>query len=149
MKGSRDHVLVVDNDRDFLITIECLLENQGLDTTITWDMKEALDLLASQQFEIVLVGHHPPELDASEILPLLRQAPKSPPCLVLQPTSRMSPINRVFLSQGASAVLCKWHYDEIAEHVRKCLAQALDKDKDADKDNDCRSGDGKPCNQAA
>lgn len=127
MKGSRIHVLVVDIDLDFLITIERLLEDQGLDTTVTWDIKEALELLASKQFEFVLVGHHPPELNASEILPHLGRAR---PYLIVQPTSRMSPDSRIFLSQGAKGVLCKWHYDEITEQVKKCVTQAQDEDTD-------------------
>ncbi len=67
MEESRNHVLVIDIDDDFLIGIQRLLEDQGFDTTITWDVSEALDLLVSEQFEVIVVGHHPPELHASEI----------------------------------------------------------------------------------
>jgi DNA-binding response OmpR family regulator len=123
MEELRNHVLVIDIDDDFLIGIERLLEDQGFDTTITWDVNEALDLLASKQFEVVLVGHHPPELHASEILRHMQGARKAPSCLVVQSSGLVSPDSRFFLSQGARGVLCKWHHGDIAERIKKCLAQ--------------------------
>jgi DNA-binding response OmpR family regulator len=126
MQGPRNHVLVIDIDDDFLIAIERLLEDQGFDTATTWDVKEAARRLASEPFEVVLVCHHPPELNASDILPHLREVRKSSSYLVLQPTSGISPESHFFLSQGAKGVLCRWHPDDIVKHVRACLAEAQD-----------------------
>ena len=127
MEGPRNHVLVVDTNQDFLITVERLLEEQGLDTTTIWSVREALALLDSRHFEAVLIGHHPPELDASEILLYSAKAGTPSAFFVLQPIRRESAENGIFLSQGAREVLCKWPCDDLVERVRKCLVQPVGK----------------------
>jgi CheY-like chemotaxis protein len=122
MRDSRKFALVIDIDVEFLLAIERLLEDHGVDTTTTWDVQEGLKLLASKSFDVVLVSHHPPEVHASEIL--RSNGVGAPAYLVLQPTSRMLPDSRIFLAQGAQAVLHKWSQDEILQQVRRCLAGA-------------------------
>jgi CheY-like chemotaxis protein len=122
MRDSRKFALVIDIDVEFLLAIERLLEEHGVDTTTTWDMREGLRLLSSKPFDVVLVCHHPPEVHASEIL--RSNGAGAPAYLVLQPTSRVLPDSRVFLAQGAQAVLHKWSQDEILQQVKRCLAGA-------------------------
>jgi CheY-like chemotaxis protein len=126
MDGPRTCVLVVDIDDQFLIAIERLLENQGFNTTTTWDPNEALERLSSQPFEVVLVGHHPPELHASDILQHIQRSGQSAACFVLQPAARIFSDLRFFLSQGARGVLCKRDHADIAEEVRKSVTSAAD-----------------------
>jgi len=61
-------VLILDTDPDTLITLQEVLEHAKVDTTITWDEAEARQLLAANSFDLLIVGHHPPELDAAAIL---------------------------------------------------------------------------------
>jgi CheY-like chemotaxis protein len=124
MDGPRTCVLVVDFDDQFLIDIERLLENQGFNTTTTWDPKEALERLSSHPFEVILVGHHPPELHASDILQHIQSSGRSAACFVLQPATRISSDDQFFLSQGARGVLCKRDHSDIAEQVRKSVTSA-------------------------
>lgn len=61
-------VLILDTDPDALITLQQVLEHAKVDTTITWDEAEARQLLAARSFDLLIVGDHPPELDAAAIL---------------------------------------------------------------------------------
>lgn len=61
-------VLILDTDPDVLITLQQVLEHAKLDTTITWDEAEARQLLHTRSFDLVLIGDHPPEVDALAIL---------------------------------------------------------------------------------
>ncbi len=61
-------VLILDTDPDTLITLQQVLEQAKVDTTITWDETEARRLLHTRSFDLVLIGDHPPELDAAAIL---------------------------------------------------------------------------------
>jgi CheY-like chemotaxis protein len=122
MDGARTCVLVIDIDDQFLIAIERLLENQGFHTITTWDPNEAMERVSAQPFDVVLVGHHPPELHASDILRHIQRSGKSAACFVLQPAARVSSDHRFFLSQGARGVLCKRDHADIAEEVRKSVS---------------------------
>jgi len=61
-------VLILDIDPETLITLQQVLEHANVDTTITWDESEARQLLAAGSFDLVIIGDHPPELDAARIL---------------------------------------------------------------------------------
>jgi len=61
-------VLILDTDPDTLIILQQMLERAKVDTTITWDEAEARQLLAARSFDLLIVGDHPPELDAAAIL---------------------------------------------------------------------------------
>ena len=61
-------VLILDTDPDALITLQHVLEEAEIDATITWDEAEALQLLGTARFDLVLIGDHPPKLDAAAIL---------------------------------------------------------------------------------
>jgi len=61
-------VLILDTDPETLIRLQQVLEHANVDTSITWDEAEARQLLAAGSFDVVIIGDHPPELDAARIL---------------------------------------------------------------------------------
>ena len=73
LKASEVHgvfgrILVLDFDESTLIRLEQFLEEAGFDTTTTWDINEALLLLETKSFDLIVVGDHPPEIDAYAML---------------------------------------------------------------------------------
>jgi CheY-like chemotaxis protein len=61
-------VLILDSDPHTLITLQHALEQVEIDTTVTWDEAEACQLLETSHFDLILLGDHPPELNAAVIL---------------------------------------------------------------------------------
>jgi hypothetical protein len=61
-------VLILDTDPDTLLSLQRVLEHANFDTTISWDETEARRLLAGGSFDLIIIGDHPPELDAAAIL---------------------------------------------------------------------------------
>lgn len=49
-------VLIVDNDEIALIELERVLEGAGFNTTTTWDVNEAVQLLSTTDYDHILVG---------------------------------------------------------------------------------------------
>ena len=77
-------VLVLDTDPETLIPLQQVLEQAEIDTTITWDEMEAWQLLGDGGFDLLLVGDHPPELDAAAILNNLSFRGTCPPVFILR-----------------------------------------------------------------
>jgi CheY-like chemotaxis protein len=50
----KSRVLVVDDERNVLLTYHMLLEQQGYDTTATLTAKEAIRLIENQEFDLLL-----------------------------------------------------------------------------------------------
>jgi DNA-binding NtrC family response regulator len=116
MNARPKRILVLDASEHVLINLERLLEEKGFDTTTTWDMHDALEGLARRHYDLLLVGEHPPAVDAGEILRQLQYKRLNTPTLVLLP--EVYPFEPEYLySLGACEVLAEWQYSEVVEHV--------------------------------
>ena len=71
MNGQQDRqsrILIVDNDDRALSSLETLVRKEGFDTRTTWSGREALALIESRPFDVVLVDDHLPDLYHGEFL---------------------------------------------------------------------------------
>ncbi len=113
VKGSKRRILIVDVDKYVLMRLEQQLEDNGFETTTTWDLDAAMGLLTREHFDLLVVAHHPPQCNALEALQLLGSA-SGCPCLVLYSAAEYPFEQEHLRSLGAAAVLCKWGTDPLA-----------------------------------
>jgi DNA-binding response OmpR family regulator len=121
MNPSRKRILVADCHEDVLIILEGLLEDAGFDTTIVWTAKEALKLLDSQPFDLVLVNEYLPDAECEEVLTALRKKAVETPCIVMQPSPPEIIDFTRFEALGVKDIVCKHSFRRIVEIVRECL----------------------------
>src|SRR5438874_576621 len=77
-------VLVVDDEPSVLFTYRMILEQEGYKTTAVASAREALELLASNQFHIVLCDYSLEEKHTGfEVIEAARQRRKDLPCVLL------------------------------------------------------------------
>ncbi len=118
----RKQVLLVDNQEDVLVMLEHALETDGYETTTAWSGRQALDLLARRNFDLVVLDDHLSDSDAEELLGLLSSCFRGTPVIVTQnPGGNGGAVQR-YLSLGACAVACKWRPREVRERVDEVLA---------------------------
>lgn len=121
MSGPEQNILILDSDSEFLIALEQVLEEEGFNTTTTWDAREAIAMLASARFDALLVGEHPPEVKSADLLKRLQARPRGLPCIVMQ-SAALHPFEAQYLcALGAYAVVPKWKHKAIAERLRQIL----------------------------
>jgi CheY-like chemotaxis protein len=118
MDRLRKKILILDYDERVLIDLERVLEDEGFETTTTWDTREALELVAHRDFDLLLLGDHPPEVRSTELLNTLRSRPISAPCIVLQTAARCPFEGQYLCWLGAHAVMPKWEYRDIVAKIR-------------------------------
>jgi len=129
MAGHRKTALIVDLDESALISLQSILEDDGVDTTTTWDTGEALTLLRAGHYDVVLVAEHPPEICCSVFLRQLRGRGERIPVVLLQSTPR-HPFETPYLkSLDTYAVLPKYDRQAIAEAVRRCTTRFMQLDQ--------------------
>ena len=103
--GGHNHVLIVENDETVLDTLESLARSEGFDPRTTWSGREALALLQSQPFDLVLVDSHLPDIYYGEFLKLASRHTRS---LVVMQSGRPMPSSlRRHKMLGASDVVDK------------------------------------------
>lgn len=115
----RTRVLVLDSDPEFLIELERVLEESGFDATITWDIREAVRLLAARPFEAMLVGEHPPDVKTTELLKELGSSRQHPAVIVLESDARYPFQAQYLCALGAHAVVPKWKHKRVLDTLRQ------------------------------
>jgi len=109
-------VLILDHDPDVLTHLQHVLEDGGLDTTITWDCVEARELTRNTPYDVILVGNHPPEVAAETFLHALRPAPQA--CMLLGASeSKSEPLRRL----GIDGVVPKQQPHRVLQAVQEHL----------------------------
>jgi DNA-binding response OmpR family regulator len=121
MKTARKRVLIADCHEEVLISLERMLEDEGFDTRTVWTAKEALRLLASEAFDLVLVNEYLPDAECEDILKALQRKGGRTLCIVMQPSAPEITEFSVFESLGATDVVYKYGYRHIVEVVNECL----------------------------
>jgi CheY-like chemotaxis protein len=110
-------ILVLDTDQETLIALQQVLEDGGFDTITTWDVAEARQLLRDTYFDFLIVGDHPPEMDAVAILREVHQHGCCGASIVLA-GNRESQVER-FRRVGAVGVIPHQEYDSLLDAVKR------------------------------
>lgn len=114
-------VLILDTDPETLISLQHVLQEAEIDVTITWDEAEACQLLESTHFDLILIGDHPPELDAGAILDYLSFRGTCPRVFILSGIT-VEKDAEYFRRLGAIDVVPKRDPAVVLEQVAKALA---------------------------
>jgi CheY-like chemotaxis protein len=87
-------------------------------------MNEAIASLRSRPFDLVIAGHHPPDIKAEEILKQLRTKPPLASCIVTVAAVGYPFEAQYLRSLGAKAIVSKWDQHELAEAVGRAALKA-------------------------
>lgn len=118
-------ILIVDDDEHVLMALEALLESRGYDTTTARIGQQALELLLSGEFDLVLLDEQLPDLDSEEFLKQIQGMEIQPEVIVMQAKSDFDAMSR-FSALGAGDVVGKWMpRREIVQAVDNCLAPTV------------------------
>ncbi len=77
-------ILIVENDEKESKRLEAVVRGAGYNTITTWSGLEALDLLKSQNIDVLLVSSYLPDLYIGDFLARLRGLPIQPCSIVMQ-----------------------------------------------------------------
>ncbi|HXZ80117.1 MAG TPA: response regulator [Terriglobales bacterium] len=113
--------MIADSDEEVLIKLERLLQDQSHETTTAWNTDQALGLLESRSFDLILASDHPPELSCKRILDAARTHQQATPIIILESRETDAFAEQHFASLGGSAFVNKWRHREILESVQQYL----------------------------
>ena len=117
----RWRTLILDTDPDTRIILQQILGQADMDVRATWNEIEAWQLIGTTPFDLILIGDHPPELNAAAILDNLSLRGICPPVLVLRGIFGEKDAE-YFHRLGATAVVPKRDPRAVLEQITKALA---------------------------
>ena len=116
----KKRVLIVDNSAEALQTLQGVLEKAGFDTQTTWSGREALALLKSGEFDVLLVDDYLPDLHSGDFLTQVAMLPIQPGIVVMQAAVPTADQLLRYASLGTSGVVPKHHLAEVCKAVATC-----------------------------
>ena len=131
-------VLILDTDPHTLITLQHALEKAEIDTVITWGEAEACQLLETSRFDLILIGNHPPELDAAAIVDDFSFRGTCPSALILQAVVAERDVE-YFRRLGAIGVVPKLDSLAVLDQVINALAPTQFKGQAATRSRSARA----------
>ena len=117
------NVLIVDNDDRVLWKFQQLLENSGFNTTSTWSGHEALNLLRSGVFDVLLVDDYLPDLHSHDFLKRVNGLPIQPSIVVMHNELAKPDDLRCYESLGVSELVDKRDSAKVCQAVSFCYAE--------------------------
>lgn len=104
--ASQKRVLIVEDEKPLQHALELKLQREGYETVTGHNGKEALDLLRSQSFDVVLLDLMMPEVDGFQVLEQKASFTGQPSIFVLSNLSQREDEERV-LALGAKKYFIK------------------------------------------
>jgi CheY-like chemotaxis protein len=124
MKGNaKANVLIVDNDDRILWKFQQLLENAGFNTSATWSGHEALELLRSGVFDVLLVDDYLPDLHSHNFLERVNRLPIQPSIVVMHNEMPRPGDLRCYESLGVSELVSKRDPVKVCQAVSFCRSE--------------------------
>ena len=104
-KNGRKNILIVENDERVLSALEALVSAEGFGIRTTWSGREALALIQSQPFDLVLVDDHLPDIYCGEFVKMASRHSGS--IVVMHAGRPLQTSLRRYKTLGATAVVDK------------------------------------------
>jgi CheY-like chemotaxis protein len=124
MQGNKKvNVLIVDNDDQILWKFQQLLEDAGFNTTATWSGHEALGLLRSGVFDVLLVDDYLPDLHSHDFLEQVNRLAIQPSIVVMHSANPKSDDLRCYESLGVAQLVDKRNPISVCQAVSFCPAE--------------------------
>ncbi|MHB8670881.1 MAG: response regulator transcription factor [Acidimicrobiales bacterium] len=105
-RAPRGRVLVVDDEPDILLLVRVILEAAGYEALLAADGEQALQRIAEDSPDLVLLDVMMPVMDGWGVLRALRQRPSAPPVVVVSVRSGQRDVE-LATELGAAAYVTK------------------------------------------
>jgi len=120
---NKKKVLIVESDDTTAQAFQRRLEDAGFDARTTWSGHEALALLQSSEFDVLLIDSYLPDLHATDFLERLSRLPLQPWVVVMKGGSASAPESlRRYRGLGVSSVVNKRDAAQTVQAVWSCCA---------------------------
>jgi CheY-like chemotaxis protein len=119
----KGNVLIVDNDDRILWAFQEHLENAGFTTEATWSGHEALALLGSGKFDILLVDDYLPDIHSHDFLERVGRLSNQPSIVIMHSAEPKPADVHSYASLDVAELVDKRDPVKVCRAVSSCLAE--------------------------
>ena len=122
-RNHKGNVLIVDNDDRILWAFREHLGNAGFTTEATWSGHEALALLRSGKFDILLVDDYLPDIHSHDFLKRVGRLSNQPSIVVMHSAEPKAADVQSYASLDVAELVDKRDPVKVCRAVSSCLAE--------------------------
>jgi CheY-like chemotaxis protein len=121
---SKKKVLIVESNDTIAEAFQKRLQDAGFDARMTWSGHDALAILQSDKFDVLLLDNYLPDLHATDFLKRLNRLPLQPRVVVMKGGSASASESlRRYRGLGASSIVNKKDAAQVVQAVSSCCAK--------------------------
>lgn len=118
--GTKKKALILENSHQTLRSLQAMLEEAGFEAFGTWSGHEALELLKSGTFDVLLVDDYLPDLYVGDFLERVGRLPVQPWIVVMHGSKPKPGKLRHYEALGACVVVDKHNAAKVRQAVSYC-----------------------------
>lgn len=124
---TKKKVLIVEDEKPMARALEIKLNNSGYEAKVAYDGQNALDILAVEKFDIILLDLVTPRKDGFDVLEEMKTRGDKTPVIISSNLSQSEDIDRA-KALGAKDYFVKSNTPimKVVEHVRNVLAGSVE-----------------------
>lgn len=119
---TRHRILILESNDALAEAFQSRLQEAGFDARCTWSGHEALALLRSTEFDVLLMDNYLPDLHATDFLARVNRLPMQPWVVVMKGDAEPAPVRR-YRGLGASSIVNKKDPAQVLQAVAACCAK--------------------------
>jgi len=121
---TKKKVLIVEDEKPMARALEIKLNNSGYDAKVAFDGQNALDILALEKFEIILLDLVTPRKDGFDVLEEMKTRGNTTPVIISSNLSQPEDIDRA-MALGARDYFVKSNtpINKVVEHIKGVLGE--------------------------
>lgn len=124
--ANRTRILYIDDDAALVRLVERYFNRRGVSVIHAGGMKQAIELLDHQEFDVIALDHYLPEGDGLQLIARLSQRTDTPPIVYVTGSADMN-VAVSALKSGAADFVPKSIGDDFLELLRSAVEQSLEK----------------------
>ncbi len=130
----KEKILIVDDEKDIVKLLDYNLKKEGFRTVVSFDGKDALDLVIKEHPNLILLDLMLPEIDGFEVCKSLKKNDKTSEIPVIMLTAKSQETDKVIgLELGADDYITKpFSPRELIARIKAVLRRSQDKFKTED-----------------
>ena len=125
---NKKRILIVDDERDIVETIQFMLESEGLECLLAYDGEDALLKARTENPDLILLDIMLPKMDGYKVCRLLKFDEKYKDIPIIMLTAKAQDVDKLMGKEtGADEYVCKpFVMDELVRMIREHLQMTND-----------------------
>ncbi|MCX7956338.1 MAG: response regulator [Endomicrobia bacterium] len=124
LEGKKGHILVVDDDLNFAISIAEVLKKSGFSTVVKTTGKDGIEELNKFNYDVILVDIRLPDIDGKEVYKQIKKIKHSAKIILISGYEQLDDIKEAMINGELIFLGKPFNTEKLIEVINKCMERS-------------------------